>query len=235
MKIPDISIEFLAEWWNKGFRLDKLKLENCHSEHSIQNGFAVLGVGIVLSVVIKSLGIFLLSSNTHLDQAVAFPFHACLFGGSALFFSLILHLFLYALRLRTEFNLTVTVVCYVFAAILPWLTFFSFEQMEEAIRLYLSRGDPGLPYFTAATLSLLFAEKATLFAKARILVLLILEGFIVIWYGWHLHRLLTQCSLPSRSFIRILIAIVLSLGLHFLLVRFYFGRIFWRLTGALLS
>ena len=132
-------------------------------------------------------------------------------------------------------KLIVTVLGYVFAVLLPVLTLLSWEQMDEAMRLFISRGDPGLPYFSAATLNLLFAEKATLIAKIRAWIFSVVELLVLSRYMFYLGRLLTQFFAPAQPFIRVSIAIILALGTQGLLYRYYLGRIFWRLMGALLN
>jgi hypothetical protein len=226
----------LSAWFHKGVLVSKLKGADGKAADSWRRAFKSLVVGFVVALVIESVVIFLFEKDLKFDALFGFPWFAVplvLGFGSFLVFLLA---WLWVIRVKLRVGTTFSLTCYVFSGAIPILLFLFHEQLSEAIRLFLARRDPSLPYLASATLKLLLSEDAGIFALGRAWTFFVLEIATVAWYiVWNLRRVLIESSDGAGRKLKVTLALILTFIVDFLFFRFYATRLYWSILGRLLS
>jgi hypothetical protein len=191
-------------------------------------------VGFAIVTAIDFLAVFLYRKDTQLQQFFVFFLLIPLLLGSASFLGFLL-MCLWATGVQFRASVVFSLTCYVLSGALPVLMILSHQQLGEAIRLFLARQDPSLPYFAAATVGLIFPERASILAIVVSRGLFMLWVAAAIWYlFWNLRRVLVEASKNGQQKVRVTISLLMALGLNSLLVRLYAERLYWLIVGRLL-
>jgi hypothetical protein len=191
-------------------------------------------VGFAIVTAIDFLAVFLYRKDIQLQQFFGFFLLIPVLLGSASFLGILL-LCLRATGVQFRTRVIFSLTCYVLSGAMPVLMILSHQQLGEAIRLFLSRQDPSLPYFAAATVGLVFPDQASIFATVVSRILFLLWVAAAIWYlFWNLRRVLIEGSNDGQQKVRITLSLLAALCLNSLFVRLYAERLYWLIVGRLL-
>jgi hypothetical protein len=141
-------VEPFIYWWSRGIAIHTL--ETCGHASDIRPAILALAAGVGIGQLVRAPVIALYAPEVQISHLVL----SLVTIGNAVFFALLLWLFLRLLRTRITFREASSACMYGFSAAIPLLTVLSVEQLAEAIHLFRAIGDPSLPYVSAATLSL---------------------------------------------------------------------------------
>ncbi len=230
-----LKFDTLRHWLQKGLAVHKLKGRDGEAEDSPRQASESLGVGFVIAAAVEFLVVFI-QKDLKAENLLGFPLFAVPLALSFLSFLLLLLAWLWVLRVRLRAGVTFSLTCYVLSGAIPLLMFFSYDQLGEAIRLFVASRDPSLPYLASATVKLLFSEQASMFSIIRAWILFVLEASTFVWYiFWNFRRVLVESSNGPGRKLRVTLALIFAIALNAFFFRFYAGRLYWSILGRLIS
>lgn len=231
-----LKFDTLNHWLQKGLAVHRLKGRDGEAADSPQKALESLGVGFAVAAAIEFLVVFMFQKDLKAENLFGIPLFAVPLAFSFLSFLLFLLVCLRAAGVRLRAGVTFSLTCYVFSGAIPLLMLFSYDQLSEALRLFITRRDPSLPYLSSATVILLFSEQASRFSIIRAWILFVLEVATFGWYFlWNFSRVLFESAYSPQRKLRVPLALILAITLNAFFFRIFAARLYWSILGRLIS
>jgi len=230
MKLGEITVEILGEWLNKGIIFSGLDGKDQEMQKAPQKALAVLLISVGFTSFIEFLVLNMAHPRATSDLRLSLLMTGFWHIIHLALWVVLLQFSLWLARARPKFGTVAALTFYSFSGALPLLIIAALfgNQLIIAHQLFLRLGDPTLPYFSGATINLLFPEDPGAARNFSVWFWVAFEtAVVVVYFIYNLPRVLLESCSRVLHGANIVCAYVATIVTYTLISYYFLTKYYW--------